>query len=73
MKILLVEDDLEISAMLKNFLMTENYEVVTASDGESACGKFFSDTFDLVLLDLMIPKKTAWRLWAGFGKQVRFP
>ncbi len=57
MKILLVEDDLEISAMLKNFLMTENYEVVTASDGESACGKFFSDTFDLVLLDLMIPKK----------------
>ena len=37
MKILLVEDDMEISAMLKNFLMTENYEVVTASDGEIAC------------------------------------
>lgn len=58
MKILLVEDDIEISAMLKNFLMTENYEVVTASDGESACEKFFSDDFDLVLLDLMIPKKS---------------
>ncbi|MEY8429234.1 response regulator [Lachnospiraceae bacterium 48-42] len=28
-----------------------------ASDGESACGKFFSDNFVLVLLDLMIPKK----------------
>lgn len=57
MKILLVEDDMEISTMLKNFLMTENYEVVTASDGESACEKFFSDDFDLVLLDLMIPKR----------------
>ena len=42
--------------MLKNFLITENYEVVTALDGESACEKFFSDNFSLVLLDLMIPK-----------------
>ncbi len=56
MKILLVEDDVEISTMLKNFLGTENYEVVTASDGESACETFFSDTFSLVLLDLMIPR-----------------
>ncbi len=58
MKILLVEDDIEISAMLQNFLMTENYDVITASDGESACKKFFSDDFGLVLLDLMIPKKS---------------
>lgn len=56
MKILLVEDDMEISAMLKSFLMTENYEVITASDGEIACEKFFSGDFNLVLLDLMIPK-----------------
>lgn len=56
MKILLVEDDIEISTMLKNFLITENYEVITALDGESACEKFFSDNFSLVLLDLMIPK-----------------
>lgn len=56
MKILLVEDDVEISAMLKNFLSTENFEVVTASDGESACERFSSDEFSLVLLDLMIPR-----------------
>ena len=56
MKILLVEDDVEISEMLKNFLMTENFEVVTAYDGESACEKFFADTYSIVLLDLMIPK-----------------
>lgn len=55
-KILLVEDDVEISTMLKNFLLTEQFEVVTAFDGESACEKFFSDSFSLVLLDLMLPK-----------------
>lgn len=55
-KILLIEDDVEISTMLKNFLITEKFEVVTAHDGVSACDKFFSDSFSLVLLDLMIPK-----------------
>ena len=57
-KILLVEDDIEISTMLKNFLEAEKFDVVTAFDGESACDKFFSDSFSLVLLDLMIPKKS---------------
>lgn len=56
MKILLIEDDMEISEMLKNFLMTENFEVVAAYDGESACEKFFADEYSIVLLDLMIPK-----------------
>lgn len=62
MKILLVEDDIEISDMLKSFLMAESFEVVTAFDGESACQKFFADDYSLVLLDLMIPKKAGWRL-----------
>lgn len=56
MKILLVEDDIEISTMLKNFLMTEKFDVTTAFDGQDACEKFFSDDYSLVLLDLMIPK-----------------
>ena len=57
-KILLIEDDVEISDMLKNFLTTENFTVITAYDGESACDQFLSDTYSLVLLDLMIPKKS---------------
>lgn len=55
-KILLIEDDTEISNMLKSFLITENFEVVAAFDGESAYAKFCEDHFSLVLLDLMIPK-----------------
>jgi DNA-binding response OmpR family regulator len=55
-KILLVEDDKAISEMLTNYLTTENYEVICAVDGQSACNLFDSITFSLVLLDLMIPK-----------------
>lgn len=55
-KILLVEDDAEISEMLKNYLATENYEVACAFDGQQACTMFDDASYDLVLLDLMIPK-----------------
>ena len=56
MKLLLVEDDPEICGMLKKFLEKENFEIVTANDGEEACSKFRQETCDLVLLDLMLPK-----------------
>lgn len=55
MRILLVEDDLEIGMMLKDYLETENFEVVMARDGREACEQFGASCFDLVLLDLMIP------------------
>ena len=48
MKLLLVEDDMEISQMLKDYLRAENYEVVCAADGKEACEKFDSDSYALV-------------------------
>lgn len=56
-----MEDDPEISGMLETFLTMENFEVATAPDGESACEKFMEGEYSLVLLDLMIPKKTGWK------------
>lgn len=73
MKILLVEDDIEISDMLKSFLMTENYEVVTAFDGESACREFFADEFSLVLLDLMMPKKSGMEVMKEIREESTVP
>lgn len=49
MKLLLVEDDIEISQMLKDYLKAENYEVVCAVDGEEACKKFDNGSYGLVL------------------------
>lgn len=56
MKVLLVEDNLEICEMLGGYLTAENFEVDCAYDGEQACQKFDSNTYHIVLLDLMIPK-----------------
>lgn len=56
MKILLIEDDIEISEMLQSFLINESFEVVMALDGDDGCQKFAKETFDLVLLDIMMPK-----------------
>lgn len=56
MRLLLVEDDLEICEMLESYLAAENYEVLSAHDGQEACETFDAGTFDLVLLDLMIPR-----------------
>lgn len=56
MKVLFVEDNIEICEMLGGYLTAENFEVDCAYDGEQACQKFDSDTYHIVLLDLMIPK-----------------
>lgn len=56
MKVLFVEDNLEICEMLGGYLTAENFEVDCAYDGEQACHMFASNTYHIVLLDLMIPK-----------------
>ena len=56
MKILLIEDDIEISEMLCSYLIAENFEVVCAADGQKACEAFDIGSYSIVLLDLMIPQ-----------------
>jgi len=55
-KILLVEDDISISEMVKNHLIKEDFIVRTAFDGEEAVNIFSMESFDLILLDIMLPK-----------------
>lgn len=55
-RILIVEDDLDIQELLQNFLQEVNYEVATASDGVEAVSFFNNGQYDLVLLDIMLPK-----------------
>lgn len=73
MKILLVEDDTEISDMLKNFLLTENFEVVQVFDGESACRELFAEEYSLVLLDLMIPRKSGMEVMKEIREKSTVP
>lgn len=62
MNILLVEDDKNISEMICDFLISENYAVETAIDGQAAINIFKSQSFDLVLLDLMLPKSSGFEV-----------
>ncbi|HZJ83302.1 MAG TPA: response regulator transcription factor [Clostridia bacterium] len=55
-KILVVEDEKNISDVIKAYLEKENYEVLSAFDGEKALKLYRSCEPDLVILDLMIPK-----------------
>ncbi len=55
-RILLVDDEPLILKGLKYTLEQEGYETESAVDGEEALDKFFSGEFDMILLDVMLPK-----------------
>ena len=55
-RILLVDDEPLIIKGLKYTLEQEGYETMSAMDGEEALNLFFSGSFDLILLDVMLPK-----------------
>ena len=55
-KILIVEDDLSIQALLHDFIQEAGHSVTLASDGVEALAKYSEQDFDLVLLDVMLPK-----------------
>jgi DNA-binding response OmpR family regulator len=61
-KILIVEDEKKLSEIMSLYLKNENYDVKSAFDGEEAEEILEDDEFDLVILDIMMPKKDGWSL-----------
>ena len=61
-KILLVEDDVFLSSLLKNRFVKEGFEVALARDGEEAFNLLKNNTPDLILLDIILPKKSGFEL-----------
>jgi DNA-binding response OmpR family regulator len=55
-RILLVDDEQSVQTLLTYPLRKEGYEVVTAADGQEALDRFAEHRFDLVVLDIMLPK-----------------
>ena len=60
-KILVVDDEEPIANILEFNLKKEGYDVIVANDGEKAVELAFNDNPDLILLDLMLPKKDGWK------------
>ncbi len=55
-RILVVDDEPDIRELLDSYLSADGYDVVTAEDGVDAISAFDRGTYDLVILDIMIPK-----------------
>ena len=72
-KILIVEDEAGLRQGLDINLRHENYETITAADGEEAIRLFHSEQPDLVLLDLMLPKKSGFEVLDHVRKISKVP
>ena len=71
--ILIVEDDLDIQELLKNFLREAGYTVTLAGDGIEAISLFSSMHFDLILLDIMLPKIDGFTVCELIRRKSRVP
>jgi two-component system alkaline phosphatase synthesis response regulator PhoP len=60
MRILLVEDEQGLIITLTDRLRSESYEVVSASDGNTGFERAVAGNFDLIILDVMLPKKNGY-------------
>lgn len=57
MRILVVEDEQKVAGFIQRGLEEEGYKVELAFDGETGIEKGLTGTFDLILMDIMLPKK----------------
>src|SRR5438876_2129743 len=74
MRILLIEDEKKTAAYLAKGLGEAGFQVTTASDGEAGLDLALATTFDLFIIDLMLPKRDGWSIVATLKrKEIRTP
>jgi CheY-like chemotaxis protein len=61
-KVLIVDDEEVIRKFLRIHLVKLGYEVTEAADGEQAIEQLGKDDFDLLICDIMMPKKDGWEV-----------
>ncbi|MEZ6970828.1 response regulator [Aeromonas sp. S11(2024)] len=67
-RILLVDDDLELTQLLTEILTLEGFQVTVAEDGEEGLQRLAEQSFDLVLLDVMMPKLNGFAMLTKLRK-----
>ena len=72
-KILIVEDEKDISEILAYNIYRQGYEVETAYDGEDGLSKALSGNFDLILLDVMLPKMDGFEICRRVREKLETP
>lgn len=72
-KIMIVEDDFDIQELLQNFLQEAGYEISIANDGIEAIALFSEEPFDMILLDIMLPKIDGFSVCELIRKKSQIP
>ena len=71
-RILLVDDEEELVMAVKARLEANDYEVLTAYDGEDGLTKAKESKFDLIILDVMLPKMDGYKVCASLKHDARY-
>src|SRR5205085_5296166 len=69
MRILLIEDEKKTAAYLAKGLGEAGFQVTTASDGEAGLDLALATTFDLFIIDIMLPKRDGWSIVATIKRK----
>ena len=69
MRILVVEDALKVASFIKRGLEASQYQVDVEYDGEAGLNRLLTDAYDLVILDVMLPKMDGFRVVEAMRKQ----
>lgn len=72
-RILVIEDDQDIQELIKQFLMVQKYTVEVASDGLEGMKQFNKQSFDLILLDVMMPNLNGFEVAKMIRNQSNVP
>lgn len=72
-KILIADDNVQITKILGEFAKKEGFEPAAATDGEQALELFRRDTFDILLLDVMMPKKDGFEVCREIRRSSNVP
>jgi DNA-binding response OmpR family regulator len=72
MKVLLVEDDKFLRTVLEKKLVNEGFDVVVAEDGESALQKLVQERPGIILLDIVLPKRSGFAVLEEIRKDPEF-
>jgi DNA-binding response OmpR family regulator len=72
-KILLVDDDITLTRFLDEFLTGDDFEIVTANNGQEALKTAYREHPDLVVLDVMMPGMDGWEVTARLREMSRIP
>jgi len=72
-RILIIEDDPDIASLEKDFLETNNFEVVIEKDGQKGMDRALQEQFTLILLDLMLPGKDGMAICRDIREKIDIP